>query len=652
MVTRWCVVGLFATALGSTIDASVETRFGKILGKRVRADSTLNSPIKQDVDVYLGIPFAHPPVGALRFRPPQSITEAWKEPLAARTQPPKCASRNGGQEDCLYLNVFSPATSSPEPRAVMIWIYGGGFTSGSVRNYDASALAAAEDVIVVMGNYRLGFLGFMSSEWSLEESGTTGNWGLLDQRMVMQWVQANIASFGGDASRVTIFGESAGAFSVISHLVSEGSWGLFSGAIIQSGTTHVDIFYQQLEDAKKFNEWFASTHLNCAGGLNDVECLRSVPASRFAVKRSERDGWGAPNWGVSVFPLFSSAPVIDGVVLKDSPINLLKKGLIAPGLKSLVVGTTKDEGSVFTTQLVNIVRPRISFPPTKDEMVRTLNYILQNETAVDELVAQELPKYVQAFSTEQPARKNEFREDDFRFISSMIRNFMFACPAVSLAELTASIGIPTFVYDFGFNFWPEETRFFPIGKLLGSLGNMTVDDLGAFHSSDVPFVMKLFFNRNITVNDISAETPFALYMAPAFTAPGDVKHDVSDKMSCLWANTAKCGSPSCSDACQVSWPSYTAESKNFIDFGSDGSVTIKSVSATGDHLVGEPFPSIQTCTKYMHLQAPFRDLRADLNLTGPPLARVRLQESAAQSAMWSSAILLLVMVTHTLLDLI
>ena len=631
---------LVACTITSAIAASVTLPLGKVSGKRIATDLTLNSPIKQDVDAYMGIPFALPPVGPLRFKPPQPISEKWNGTLIATKQPPKCLALSGGQEDCLYLNVFTPSAPSAKPRGVMIWIYGGGFTSGSVRNFDGSALAAAEDVVVVMGNYRVGFLGFMASEWSLEESGSTGNWGLLDQRAVFQWVQENIHLFGGDASRVTIFGESAGAFSVISHLVSEGSFGLFSAAIIQSGTTHVDIFYQKLEDAMRFNEWYASTHLNCPGGLSNIDCLRAVPASRFVIKPSERDGWGAPTWGVPVFPIFSTAPVIDGVILKDSPLNLLRKGIIAPGLRSVVIGTTKDEGSIFTTQLTSIVRPFISFPPRAEEMGRTLNYIVQNDPAIDILVGEEYPKYLKAFKNDDVSRAFNFRQADFQFISNMIRNLIFACPAVSLAEITSKMGISTFMYDFGVNFWPEESRVFPIGKLLESLGNMTVDDLGAFHSSDVAFVLRLFFNRNITVNDISPETPYALYMAPSFTKPGDFKHQVSDHMSCLWANTARCGSPSCSDVCKISWPSYDTASKKFLFFGTNGTVTVNNVSPAGPHIVGESFPSIEKCSAFMDLNAPFRDLRADLDLRNPPKA-TRLQESSAGSLMWISAIIIL-----------
>jgi carboxylesterase type B len=598
-----------------TTCSTVQTALGPVFGKRIEADLTLNSPIMQPIDAYLGIPFAQPPVGPLRFRPPVPLSGKWSTPLNATVMPPKCVSASGGQEDCLYLNVFRPSTSTSKPRAVMLWIYGGGFSSGSIKSYDATALAAAEDVIVVMGNYRLGMLGFLSSEWSFAESGTTGNWGLLDQKVVMQWVQENIAAFGGDPTSVTIFGESAGAFSVLSHLVSEGSAGLFSGAIIQSGTTKVEMFYQSLEDAYAYNEWYAKVHLNCVKGLADVDCLRKVPATRFVISSSERDGMRAPTWGGPIFPMFTSAPVIDGVVLKGTPHELALAGKIIPGIKSIVIGTTQDEGSVFTTQLTRIIRPKIEFPPKESELRYTFEYILRDEEVADHFITNEYPKYKEYYGNRADPDKPEFRDAEFQFVSNIIRNTMFACPSVTFAEAVASANkIPVYMYNFALKFWPTSSKNFPIGKFLGDLGNMTTDDLGAFHSAENPFLFKMFFNRNITINDINAETPFAIYMAPAFTQPGDKLHRVSDMMTCFWANVARCGSPGCRQCSGMSWPEYTEADKNFMSFEFDGSLKVRSIESSGDTVIGEAFPSLERCNWYMTLKTPFHDLRADLKL--------------------------------------
>ena len=579
----------------------------------------LNGAIPQPVDTYLGIPFAQPPVGELRFRPPQPITTKWSEPLQAKTQAPYCLCAMGGQEDCLYLNVFAPSTPSATPRAVMIWIFGGGFTSGNIATYNATALAATEDVIVVMGNYRLGLLGFLSSDWSMEESGSTGNWGLLDQRAVFQWVQTNIAAFGGDPSKVTVFGESAGAMSLLAHMVSEESTGLFQSAIVQSGTTDVELFFQPRADAQKFNEWFAKTHLNCPGGLKDSACIRSVPASRFLIAMTERDGWSAPTWSNPMFPLFAASPVIDGSFLKDSPHRLLQQGKLMSGLTSVIIGTTEDEGSVFATQLPRVVRPHIEFPPLQSELFQTFKYIVNGGDAqIAQALEEDFPKF-QAYYGAKPVdpKRPAFRDAEFEFVSNMARNIMFACPTVTFAELLVNHGVPTYVYNFDFNFWPQEAENFPVGKFLEELGNMTVENLGAFHSSDVPFALKMFVNRNITVNDLSIETPYAMYMGPAYTKPGDAKHIVSDYMSCTWANTAKCGTPDCAP-CGTVWERYTVSGKKFPYFHPDGNTTMEAVRPTGALELGDSFPSVEKCNWFMQLGIPFHDLRADLNLAGNP----------------------------------
>ncbi len=610
--------------------ATIMTDRGPVKGRRVVKDISLNAPVVQDVDAFLGIPFAKPPVGELRFRPPIPIDNHWVEPLQATEMPPKCVAASGGQEDCLYLNVFRPSASKSAPRPVLIWIYGGGFSSGSIRGYDASAFAAAEDVIVVMGNYRLGFLGFASSDWSFAESGTTGNWGLLDQRAVFEWVQRNIVSFGGDAASVTIFGESAGAFSVLSHLVSEGSVGLFSAAIIQSGTTKVEMFYQTRADADAYNEWYAKTHLNCAYGLSDIECLRRIPATRFIVSSSERDGYGAPTWGGPIFPMFTSAPVIDGVVLKASPHELAIQGKIIPGIKSVVIGTTQDEGSVFTTQLVNIVRPKIHFPPEEWELRSTFEYILQDAEVAEYFISEEYPLYKGAYGNRADPDKPEFRDAEFQFVSNIIRNTMFACPTVTFAEALVAAGVPVYMYNFAFNFWPTSSKHFPIGKFLAAASNMTTGDLGAFHSSDVPFVLKMFLNRNMTLNDITADTPHAIFMSPSFTKPGDKLHDVSDMMGCFWANAARCGGPDC-DICKgVAWPPYTSSQRQFLSFEPDGSYLVRSIRTSGETIIGESFPSIQKCDWYMSLTTPFHNLQADLDLPAKRLAdRIEFDGSRA-----------------------
>ncbi|XP_029781142.1 cocaine esterase isoform X2 [Suricata suricatta] len=201
------------------------------------------------VHTFLGIPFAKPPLGPLRFAPPEP-PESWSGVKDVTSHPAVCLQNvtiskvtvlkllnmtlpfTSMSEDCLYLNIYTPVHAREGSNLpVLVWIHGGGLVMGMASMYDGSALAAFEDVVVVIIQYRLGVLGFFSTG----DKHATGNWGYLDQVAALHWVQQNIAYFGGDPGRVTIFGESAGGTSVSSHVVSPMSKGLFHGAIMESG---------------------------------------------------------------------------------------------------------------------------------------------------------------------------------------------------------------------------------------------------------------------------------------------------------------------------------------------------------------------------------------------------------------------------------
>lgn len=204
----------------------------------------------KEVVQFLGIPFAEPPVGKLRFRKPVP-KQPWREPFIASTPPKSCVqsldtyfgdfdgatmwnSNVPMSEDCLYLNVHVPQRVEPGRKLpVMIWIYGGGFWSGCITLdiYDTKVLCSEEEVIVVAMNYRVSMFGFLY----LGIEGAPGNAGLWDQQLAIKWVHSNIEAFGGDPESITIFGESAGAASVSMHMLSQKSTPYFNRAIIQSG---------------------------------------------------------------------------------------------------------------------------------------------------------------------------------------------------------------------------------------------------------------------------------------------------------------------------------------------------------------------------------------------------------------------------------
>ena len=238
---------------------------------------------------FLGIPYAQPPVGDLRFRPPQDV-EAWSGVMSAATLPPLCQQQvngdflttaeaeNGMSEDCLYLNVIAPENADSLP--VIVWIHGGGLVAGagSLKPDDGEELVSAEDVIFVSINYRLGALGYLVADELINESeyGVAGNYGALDQVAALNWVQENISAFGGDPTRVTIFGESAGGGSICALLGSPIAQGLFSRAVISSGVCYNNSVESEVQKGLEVIE-----HVGCANAEDTLVCLRSLPEDAF-----------------------------------------------------------------------------------------------------------------------------------------------------------------------------------------------------------------------------------------------------------------------------------------------------------------------------------------------------------------------------------
>uniref|UniRef100_A0A7N6AJR3 Carboxylic ester hydrolase n=1 Tax=Anabas testudineus TaxID=64144 RepID=A0A7N6AJR3_ANATE len=228
----------------------VHTKLGSLRGQYVSVKGK-----ETGVHAYLGVPFAKPPVGpALRLAAPQPL-EGWEGVKDATQQPLMCVQHKQDMldlaeklhlsvvipdisEDCLYVNIYTPANRAHDAKLpVMVWIHGGGYTMGSASIYDGSALAAYQDVVVVLIQYRLGLLGFLSTG----DEHMPGNLGLLDQVQALKWIQQHIHNFGGDPDLVTIFGESAGGVSVSLLLLSPLSEGLFHRAISESGTAEMGI---------------------------------------------------------------------------------------------------------------------------------------------------------------------------------------------------------------------------------------------------------------------------------------------------------------------------------------------------------------------------------------------------------------------------
>ncbi|XP_043257762.1 juvenile hormone esterase-like [Colletes gigas] len=267
------VIAIFATAVKcQNFTQVVQTDKGPIRG--VIFKTIFN---KKEYSAFISIPYAQPPVGDLRFKPPVEA-EPWSDVMDATEDKAECPQMDKdavvGSEDCLYLNVYTPLMDFNEIetlKAVLIWVPGGGFTSGSgAKSLYGPDSFIEEDVIMVDMNYRLNALGFLS----LGIPGATGNQGLKDQNLVMQWVQKNIAKFGGDPNRVAIMGESAGAASVSHHIISPKSRGLFQKVIVHSGSSLAPWGYKT-PAASKFTAYELAKRINITA-KSDSDLLASL----------------------------------------------------------------------------------------------------------------------------------------------------------------------------------------------------------------------------------------------------------------------------------------------------------------------------------------------------------------------------------------
>lgn len=252
-------------------------------------------------EAYLGIPYAAPPVGALRFAPPTD-PEHWRGVWNATDHAPAClqsglaeVSGAATSEDCLYLDVYRPGRGALEGagmknRGVIVWLHGGAFAAGSGSLFDAGELAARTNSVVVTINYRLGAMGYLATT---SQGTDPGNRGLLDQIQALEWVQENIRSFGGDPSRVAVAGQSAGAMSVCGLLTSPKSEGLFSRAILQSGPCTMALYTERTRSISN-GDAFADS-LGCPVGTDQMGCLRGLEADELmGLPRGFTPTYGVP----------------------------------------------------------------------------------------------------------------------------------------------------------------------------------------------------------------------------------------------------------------------------------------------------------------------------------------------------------------------
>jgi para-nitrobenzyl esterase len=457
-----------------------------------------------EVMVYKGIPYAAPPVGDLRWRAPQPV-KAWAGVRAATAFGPQCVGRSfgaapvaGESEDCLYLNVWTPAHVRGKPLPVLVWIHGGGFQGGSGSEASCDGVMfAKQGVVVVTINYRVSVFGFLAHPELTKESEprSSGNYGLLDQVAALQWVKRNIAAFGADPTKVTIAGESAGAYSVSALTASPLARGLFQHAIAQSGgylTSNLEAM-RALDTAERIGADFAQSL-----GAADIVSLRGLSADELkrAAMRSD---------------FFAFTPCIDGRFLQE-PVSLTYiegRQARAP----LLIGSNTDEGAF----LIPENRPSIK----------------QFDELLEKTFGQRKSQVRRLYPVAPPAALIRSELD-------LSGDAGFNYPMWKWAMLHRQAGLPVYYYLFG--------RTVPAtpGHLYKGIPRTAI---GAFHGDEVAYVFGSLDGAAGSLDGLSRKTRWE-----------NTDRKLSAAMLSYWANFIKTGDPNGQGA--PAWPRYEANANN------------------------------------------------------------------------------------------
>ncbi|MFO1248589.1 MAG: carboxylesterase family protein [Alphaproteobacteria bacterium] len=470
------------------------------------AEGPVEGVAKSGVTRFLGIPYAKPPVGALRWMPPQPVAK-WTATRAADKFGPTCAQVTtlgpfagppNSNEDCLYLNVFTSDTKAKRP--VLVWIHGGGYFDGASNDYDPAKLVTRGKLVVVTLNYRLNLFGFMAHPALDAEGHAFGNYGIMDMQAALQWVKRNAASFGGDPNNVTVGGQSAGAGASTAIVVSPASKGLIHRAIFQSGGYTP---FASKATAEGRGEKFAAA-AGCTTG-DVAKCLRALPAAKIAALAGT----------ASATSPFVGGPLLDGAILPRQLIDAFQSGQF--NHVPMMMGTTADEGN-FANGIIQYFKPGRTALDEAD-----YRGYLQRTYGGNAGPGGGLPAYpkgtVDAVAALYPVKTSPQMAWDSAHSDAMACRGLYTAPAIAGHA-------PLYMYLFNDStaqsYFPKMPGFQPL----------------AYHTADIPYLFTGYHGG-----------PEGL---PITLTPAQSK--LSDRLVDAWANFARSGNPN--GAGDAPWPRW------------------------------------------------------------------------------------------------
>ncbi|WP_414463666.1 carboxylesterase family protein [Hyphomicrobium sp. B1] len=488
------------------------------------AEGKVRGLTENGVNIFKGIPYAAPPVGKLRWMPPQPV-KRWKGQLDATHYANTCpqvttlgafAGPTSANEDCLYLNVFATNKNNNKKKPVIVWIHGGGNVDGESNDYDGSKLATGgpdgTPTVVVTLNYRLGLFGTFSHPAINKEGHLWGNYGTLDQQAVLRWVQRNISAFGGDPTRVAVGGQSAGAYNTGVNFLSPLSNGLFNRAIFQSSPGFFSTLPTAADALTRGKNFAKAAACPTGSGAKAADCLRNLSAARILQLQ------GTPN---ADGPYTTGTPFVDGTIIPITPEKAWATGRF--NKMPVMGGATKDEMTFLTGISEYFATPQA--PMTADQYAAAVTQgapcAFCTGGAMPAGVADQYP-----LST--------YNNDPMIAYERVVTDTA-KCKEVHVLQKLAPL-VPTYAYDFTY---PNAPYYFP--KMPGFKAL-------ASHTIDIQFLFNNWHGGNIGVNlDQETGQPREL---------NEKETKLSDQLVAAWTNFAKNGNPNGSG--NSPWPKFDA----------------------------------------------------------------------------------------------